>query len=195
MDELAKQKIDKVLKALDKVIEGHTWDESNFLKVLGKKLRTVREEFAEKANSFGQDKSKITSHLANRVALRSGQQEIFIALYSSDGGNIQSWERIVSNLPRQIVSRPIYVDENDLKAVIKTKENRVNEAYVACYVNQADILEMPIDKAPVDKLGKPLLTLKDKSVSLDNMNCFVHSSGVYRYVHGRLVKNLAVNAD
>ena len=194
-DELSKQKIDAILTALDKVIDGNAWDESAFLRVIGKKLREARDEFVEQVNSSGEDKSKITSHLANRIALRTGQQEISILLYSSDGANLQSWERIVANLPRQMISRPIYANEDDVKAAIRVKENKLNEAYVSSYVSQTDILQMPADKAPIDKLGKPLLTLKDKSISLDNINYFVHSSGTYRLARGRLVKNLIVEAE
>ena len=91
-----------------------------------------------------------------------------------------------------MISRPIYADEEDIKALIRTKENKINEAYVSMYISQSDILPLPADKIPVDKLGKPLITLKDKSLSLDNINRFVHESGSYQYSQGRLVKNSAV---
>ena len=73
-------------------------------------------------------------------------------------------------------------------AHIKTKENKVNEAYVSMYINQSDILEMSVDKAHVDKLGKPLLSFKNKSLSLENINNFVHLSDTYQFYHGRLEK-------
>lgn len=188
-DELSQQQTDAILKALDEAIETGPWEESNFLKVIGKNLREIREGFSNQINVSGREKSKITSHLANRIALRSGQQEIFVALYSSDGGNIQSWERILMNLPRQMISRPIYADEEDVKALIRTKENKLNEAYVSMYVSQSDILALSADKTPIDKLGKPLLTLKDKSLILDNINRFVHRAITYQYSQGRLIKN------
>ncbi len=194
-DEFSKRKIKSILSSLDKVIEGNDWTQSNFLSVIGKKLREVREEFLDSVSGSTEEKTKLSAHLANRLALRSGQQELYILLYSSDGANIQSWERIVANLPRQMISRPIYADENDVKSIIKTKEHKVNESYVSIYVNQTDILSLPADKAPVDKLGKPLLTIKDKSINLENLNYFVHSTGTYRYARGRLVKNLVVESD
>ena len=58
------------------------------------------------------------------------------------------------------------------------------------YINQSDILFLSADKTPVDRLGKPLLALKDKSLGLDSINRFVHQSGTYQYGQGRLVKNL-----
>ena len=188
-DELSEQQTDAILKALDEAIEKGPWEESNFLRVIGKNLREIRDGFAKQITDPNVEKAKITSHLANRIALRTGQQEIFVSLYSSDGSNVQSWERILMNLPRQMISRPIYADEEDVKALIRTKENKNNEAYVSMYVSQSDILALPADKVPLDKLGKPLLTLKDKALTLDNINRFVHKSVVYGYNQGRLIKN------
>ncbi|MCP0913198.1 MULTISPECIES: Dot/Icm secretion system protein IcmQ [Legionella] len=193
-DELSAQQAEAVLQALDETLAKGPWEESNFLRVIGKNLREIREKFAHHLDS-SQDKVKMAAHLANRIALRSGQQEIFIGLYSADGNNIYSWERIVANLPRQMISRPIYAEEKDIKEIIKTKENKVNEAYVSIYVNQNDILPLAPDKIPRDKLGKPLLSLKDKSLNLDNINRFIHISGIYKYAGGRLVKSTGQEID
>lgn len=186
-DDLSKKKINAALEILDDLIDNEAWDESNFIRAIGKSLREIREEFVNEAQ-LGHEKIKVTSHIANRIALRSGQQQIYIALYSSEGSNLASWERILNNLPRQVISRPVYADENDIKAIIKTKENKMNEAYVAIYINQADILPVAADKAPVDKLGKSLLSLKDKTLNLDNVSFFVHETGIYHYTDGHLVK-------
>jgi intracellular multiplication protein IcmQ len=190
-DELTEQQAQAILKALDETIATGPWEESNFLRVIGKNLREIRDNFANQLGNGlkAQERLKTESNLANRIALRAGQQEVFIALYSTEGNNLQTWERILANLPRQMISRPIYADEKDAQSSIKVKENKVNEAYVAIYIDQNDILAMHPDKTPVDKLGRPLLSLKDRSLHLDNIIRFVHLSGVYRYSKGRLVKN------
>lgn len=188
-DQLSDEQNEAVLKALNDAIEKGPWDQSNFLKVIGKNLIEIRDDFLSQLGSLSKAQLKAESHLANRIALRRGQQEIYISLYSSDGNNIQSWERIVANLPRQLVSRPIYADEEDVKAALKIKENKQNEAYLAIYVNQSDILTLAPDKTAVDKLGKMLLNLKDKVLNLDNISKFVHQSGVYRFEQNRLIKS------
>jgi intracellular multiplication protein IcmQ len=188
-DKLSDEQNEAILKALNDAIDKGPWDKSNFLKVIGKNLIEIRDTFLSQLGANSQAQLKAESHLANRIALRSGQQEVYVSLYSSDGINLQSWDRIVANLPRQMISRPIYADEEDAKAIIKTKENKQNEAYVAIYINQSDILLLSPDKAPVDKLGKVLLSLKDKTLNLDNISRFVHISGSYRFVNGHLIKN------
>lgn len=186
-NELSKQKTGEILKILDETIEQGPWDESNFLKVVGKRLREIRDTFANQLHALTEEKSKMAT-LANSMALRSGQKEIFIGLYSSDGNNLSSWERILNNLPNHVLSRPIYELEKDIKERLKSKEKTANEAYVSIYISQNDILPTSPDKTPLDKLGKPLLSLKNKALNLDNIHLFVHQSGVYSFVNGRLVK-------
>jgi intracellular multiplication protein IcmQ len=188
-DLFSDEQSEAILKALNEAIDKGPWDQSNFLKVIGKNLNEIRDGFLSQLGARSKFQLKAESHLANRIALRSGQQEIYISLYSSDGGNMQTWEKIVGNLPKQMISRPIYADEEDIKAILKIKENKLNEAYVAIYINRTDILSLPPDRCSFDKLGKALLNLKDKTLNLENISRFVHQSGVYRYDKGHLIKN------
>ena len=188
-DELTKQQTDAILKALDDALQQGPWGTSSFLQVIGKSLLEIRDGFANRMDTSTQQKLQNDSSLANEMALRSDQKKVYIALYSFEGTSIKSWERIVANLPRQMISRPIYTKEEDAIAIVKTKENKNNEAYVSIYINETDILPMPVDKLPVDKLGKQLLTLKDRSLKLDNIDCFVHQSGTYHYSKGRLIND------
>ena len=177
-----------ILKALDYVIQNGPWDKSNFLRSMGNRLIGIRDNFAKKINVRSKTQIQADADLANRLALRSSQQEIFVSLYSSDGTNLQSWERIIANLPRQMISRPIYANEDQVKALIKSKENKQNEAYVVIYINKTDIIPIHPDKVLQDKLGNTLLSLKDRSLDVENISRFVHISGVYQYKRGRLIK-------
>lgn len=187
-DRLSDEQNDAILNALNDAIEKGPWEQSSFLKVIGKNLVEIRDDFLTQLGASTKAQLRAESNLANRLALRSGQQEVYISLYSADGNNLQTWERIVANLPRQMISRPIYAREEDIRSLLKTKENKKNEAYVAIFINQGDILPLAPDKASVDKLGTVLLALKDKTLNLDNISRFVHFTGTYHYVQGRLTK-------
>lgn len=178
----------RILKALNKAIEEGPWEKSNFLRMVGKNLTAIRDDFLTRLGAKSEHELKNESQLANKMALRSSQLEIFISLYSSDGINIQSWERIVANLPKQTISRPIYSNEENLKEVLKLKDNKNNEAYVAIFIDKQDILSLAPDKVPKDKLGTSLLSLKDRTLNLENISRFVHVTGSYQFLRGRLVK-------
>ncbi len=190
-DQLSENQTAAVLKALDDAIQEGPWDESNFLKVIGKNLREIRDQFAMEIGLQAQEEERTAAGFAKQSVLRRGQQEIFIVLYSSEGSSLFSWERILANLPKQMISRPIYALEQHVIDIIKTKDNKINEAYVSMNISENDILEMGPDKISLDKLGKPLLALKNKSLNLESINRFVHESGTYRFNHGRLVKGVS----
>ncbi|AWN75385.1 TPA: Dot/Icm secretion system protein IcmQ [Legionella anisa] len=187
-DNYAEEHNEAILKALDYAIQNGPWDKSNFLRSIGNRLIGIRDNFVKRISARSDAQIRADAHLANRLALRSGQQEVFVSLYSSDGSNLQSWERIIINLPRQMISRPIYANEEQVQALIKSKENKLNEGYVAIYINQTDIINLSADKTLSDKLGSPLLTLKDRALNVENITRFVHLSGVYKYSRGRLIK-------
>ncbi len=187
-DTLSNEQNEAVLKALDEAIKNGPWEQSNFLRAIGENLNKIRDNFISQLDTRTQQQIKADLHLADRVAGRSGKQEIFVSLYTADGSNLQSWEKIVANLPRQMISRPIYADEEHVRNLIKTKENKQNEAYVAVYINQTDIIPLPPDRVLVDKLNNPLLTLKDRVLQVENISRFVHFTGVYQFDRGHLIK-------
>ncbi len=187
-DKLTEQQTTDILKALDAILEEGPWEKSNFLRVIGKNLQEIRTNLASQVASLD-NQTALTAAIQekNRTA-RATQREVFVSLYSTEGANLQVWERILASLPRQMISRPIYENERDIENLIKAKENRINEAYVSIYVEHEDILTVPTDKTPVDKLGKPLLSLKDRCINVNNINRFVHISNVYHYLKGHLLK-------
>lgn len=193
-DRLSESQTNAILKALDDALANGPWDESNFLRVIGKNIQEIRDNLASEMEKNSTSTTRLSSKQDIQQLERSGQREIYIALYSSDGAHMQSWERILVNLPRQIISRPIYSDEEHVKTLIKSKENKLNEAYVVIYVNESDILTVSPDKIPLDKFGKPLMALKDRSLNIDNIIRFVHLSGIYSYSKGHLVKNTSPEA-
>lgn len=184
---LTNEQINEILKILEEAIDEGPWDQSNFLKAIGNKLRAIRAKFLEHSKNITPEKQR-TDYLREKIhRLRADQQEVFITVYSSDGSKLSSWEHILSNLPKQVISRPVYVKEEDAIFLIRSKENRVNEAYVSAFIKSTDILPLPEDKIAKDRFDKPLLTLKDRALTLENIHRFVHLSGNYTYVKGRLV--------
>lgn len=184
--DLTSEQIAAIKKAFDNTLTDSVWQESNFLRAMKKRLEHIREEFLLEVGDKDKDRIETSSNLANRVALRAGQQEIFISLYTSNGGQLTAWEKIIVNLPRQLISRPVYAGEKEVIDRIKSKANPENEAYICAYIDKSDIKDLPEDKIPHDRLNKPLLTIKDKALSLENITRFVHSTGTYQYVDGRL---------
>ena len=180
------------LSALDKSIASGSWDETNFVLIIGKKLKEMREKLAQDIKNAEENADFSSDFLSKTLAMQNSLKEVYIALYSLEGSRLQSWEQIIINLRKQMVSRPVYATEEEAIAIIKTKEKKINEAYVSVFVKEEDILHMPADKDPVDKLGQNMLVLKDNAISLEYINYFVHLTGKYRYSRGKLLKSETV---
>lgn len=180
------QRTKAILDALNKAIEEGPWGESNFLRTIGNRLRKIRDDFTKQPQPSEADRERLAA-LMQRVKLHVNQQDIFISLYCADGKALSVWEHVVAHVPSQIVSRPMYVEEADVQMLIKSKANGENEAYVVVAVNAKDIVTLSPEKVVMDKLGKPLVSLKGNAVHLNNIKRFVHQSTEYSYKEGRLV--------
>ncbi|MGV3739866.1 MAG: Dot/Icm secretion system protein IcmQ [Gammaproteobacteria bacterium] len=182
------QQAKRTLQALDEALLAGPWNETSFVVIVGKKLKLLRDDLAAKIARFEEKETSTPEYVAHRAHLSASHKLVYVSLYSVEGINISSWERIIANLQRQIVSRPIYAQEEDVQNIIKTKDKKINEAYVSLYVEQTDVLEVNAEKIPLDKLGKPMLVLKDKAINLQNIEFFYHMTGKYRYNRGHLIK-------
>lgn len=185
------EQLQAIKEILDKAIQEGPWDQSAFLRVIGKNLQDMQDTFLATSNHKDPKLRASEGDLAHRVALRKGQKEIFISLYTSDGSEMNAWERILANLPKHVVSRPIYSDESEVQKLVRAKDNPVNEAYVAVFIDKADILDLPDERTSRDRYGIKLLSLKDKSIHPDNISRLVHRTGTYLYRRGRLLAQIS----
>ena len=187
-NDLSKKQMDIIMGALNDMVSEGPWESSAFLREIGKKIVNVRDGFLTPATREAQN--QLNKSVAKAVCVVDDDQfqEVFIALYSAEGAKLSSWEHILMNLPRQMVARSIYATENEVINWISNKANKVNEAYVSLKIDKSSVLQTDRNKPSFDKLGQPLMTLKDRTITLDSIVRFVHRTGVYHLKKGRLIK-------
>ena len=197
-----KREAREFLEALDESLEKGPWDTTLFLRAVGKKLRDARTKLAialgvaipEESPQEIASKQTTQAALAAQMAQQRGEQkEIFILMYCADGGSLTRWEKLLLSLEKQVVSRPIYANESDVRETIRAKKLADNEAYVSAYINKSDLLPVPADKIPRDRQGHPLLILKDGRFNNRLIHRFYHKSGVYAYRDNKLYRQGDVN--
>lgn len=183
-----------VLRVLDDTIEQGPWNKSTFLGAVGKKLKDIRFGFKNRLRfldpSFEEaiTSVKIESPIAAPPTKTDNQIEAFVSLYNADGGNLEKWEKILYALGRQIVTRPVYGTEKEIRAVMRAKAFVRNDAYAAFYVDKEDIIPPRDGKPPVDRLGNVLLILKDTALKNENITRFCHESGSYLFKNNTLTR-------
>lgn len=189
----------ELLQAIDDTIETGPWDKSVFLGAIGKKLKEIRFNFKNRLRFLDPgfeetEEPVVTADTSTPIASiapllpSEGYMEAFVSLYSADGTNIQKWEKILLALDKQIVTRPVYSTEREVKTLIRSKPNRKNDAYATFFLDKLDIIPPRDGKAPLDRLGNPLLILKDTALKLTNITCFCHESGIYSFKNHTLTR-------
>ena len=177
----------EILKALNDAIEKGPWKHSPFFRGIGKKLENLRNRFIQESGLEGVDLEQL--HLKT---IESNQPDdylnIYILLYQSEGINIRKWFNVVISLVEHSTSRPVYKNEEDVKAAIRAKENKQNDAYIEVKVRKQDIYPTSNEKPRIDRDGRELLLLHDGAIHLKNVTRFVHISGDYTLGEHSLIK-------
>lgn len=181
--ELAK----KLIESLDTAIQKGPWDKGLLFQTIGKKLMAFKEELLQELQlelpeHYVSNKKRIPSEYENSPDYLT----VYISLYMTDGMNISKWEKFLNTLSSNFSSRPIYKNEEDIKKVLRAKENKTNDAYIVAHVKIQDLITS--SQPPTDKLGHELLVLRQGSIHPKNISHFYHSSGFYLFQDGRLIK-------
>lgn len=181
-----------ILKALDEAIAQGPWENSLFFRGVGKKLCDARERFIADLELEEVIRAAATpeSSTPTQPVLDPKFTEAYIALYQAEGNNIVKWEGMLSSLAGLSVSRPAYQNEEDIMAMIRGKAYKINDAYVAVRVLKDYILKPTDDTPPVDRFGRALLTLREGAIRGENIVRFMHVSGQYKFVNGKLIKQI-----
>lgn len=177
----------EILTALNLATDSDVWQKSNFLRVMGRQLQEVRDAFK---NMMASNQTSISPIEPDNTRVNAKDTQVYISMYSAKGADLKTWEHMLTNLPKQMVARPIYTKEENVIALIRSKPNPANEAYVCVTIPTDCIVDLPVEKVPLDKLNQPLTTTKGRPLPPLYEGIFVHSSGKYRFSKGRLVKIL-----
>lgn len=189
IDNIQNTKREKVLEALDVALKKGPWDKTPFLSVIRKQLERIKDRFADETNPEKYISQEIKETVENTTPADADSQEIFISLYSSHGSDLALWEQALADIERYVISRPVYGNEKEVSAFIRSRPNPVNEAYAIARIRKTDVLtDLDVDKASADKLGGTLLHLKSRAVARNNIIRFVCFSGEYIYRKGILIK-------
>ncbi len=178
----------EILKILDETLDDENWEKTLFLRGISKRLHDVRDRFSKNLGLEELLKEIEQTENGSTVATQQQNPEVYIALYQAQGNDFRKWGVLLESLAKHSISRPVYKSEEDVKAAIRAKEFKVNDAYVVVRV-QADHILSPIGGKPLlDRFGRELLTIKENAIQIANIVRFVHVTGQYRYVGKMLIR-------
>lgn len=167
---------EKVLELVRKAIEQ---DEELRKKYgIGDKFRFVRDRLRQLSEAIEAElKTKVVVQDDTKREVMPDQRLVYVYLYNTHGSHFRSWQNMLSPdlFYEYSVNRPIYPDLKSLQRLLKTKENKLQHAFLAVAVSKSDIIET----AAQDGLGQPLLKVKEGSLHFDNLISFTHNEQDY----------------
>lgn len=179
----------EILKALNEAIEKGPWEHSPFFRGIGKKLQDLRNRFIQETGLEGIDLEQLQVKIIENTRF-DDHLKVYILLYQSEGINIRKWFNVVTSLVEHSISRPVYKNEEDVKAAIRAKENKQNDAYIEVKVRKQAIYPSNNEKPRLDRDGRELLLLHDGAIQLKNITRFMHISGEYTLCEHSLIKQI-----
>ena len=175
----------EIKKILDEGIAAGPWQANLFLKGIKKKLEELRDDFVTRVG-LDQHHEQVANDL---LAANSGENtEVYIALYQSQGCNMNKWQEVVISLVNYTMGRPIYYNETDVQAAIRLNDRNLNQAYAVVKVPRDAILSNTTDLVRTDREGRKLISLSEAAIQLKNIVRLVHATGHYKLVRNFLVK-------
>lgn len=181
------EEVQKVQEIMNQLLTEKDWEQASYLKILRQELEKIYSTFNTLANQVYSQVNEETEARAQFLNFdKSNFQLVYISIYSSEGENLDAWQRILFNLPKQFITRAIYENEYDVQDAIKQAPVFVNAAYVAVWVDKNAILSTEGFPPQLDKIGHQLLNLRDRSVQLNKIDYFWNNMSKYRWINDGL---------
>lgn len=188
-DDSFHKNVEEFHRIYEQMLADERWQQSNFLKIIHARLQKLSDELAESAhivlknNENNQSKDN-QDH--ERTLKEQTMQLVYIHIYTSDGKELEAWERSISHLHRQFVSRSIYSNESHAQSAAQASPIFLNAGYVAVWVEKSLIFPVEAGHELKDKLGNPVILLKDRAIQLKNIEFFWNNYTHYTWQHQKL---------
>ena len=166
----------QIEQALERASNHPVWGKSKFLTLIGTKINQIHQQFKNRIHASNPTLTQVLDIHENR------DLKIFISVYCAKGSELAQWEKVLASLPSQLISRPIYDDEEHVIELIKSKAKPENEAYICVMVNSKN-LSASISQ---DKFNHSLLTFRNNPLSANYEGIFIHQQQSYEFAHGLL---------
>lgn len=167
----------ELVSVLQNVLNQTGWESSLFLKTIYKKLQQLLSEAEEVIGESEGENDAGISGAKNQKILKEGFVQIYVLLYQFEGSKMQNWLYAIKNLLGHTTTRSAYKNEKEVQEFIRSKKQTDRYGYAIVNLHQSNIYI--VDPKPMDILNHELLTLKEGSITLDNIVGFVHGNKRY----------------
>lgn len=147
----------------------HVGDKFRFIRDRLNALFTHLEENLKEAQETTTEKTSLP--LADETL-------IYVYLFNVQGTIFKTWEKMLnpSVFYEYSINRPIYENQKDVEAIIRSKKNKAQHGYLTIAIKKEDLLPTEGSK---DMMGHPLVRVREGSLNTDKLIAFTHGGHEY----------------
>lgn len=155
------------------------------------KFRFIRERLLALLHQLEQHPILVTKTEAQiGYQLMSDEILVYVYLYNAQGIQLRSWQNMLT--PKVFyeysVNRPIYREQADIEALLRSKSNKMQHAYLTVAVKPSDVIQQESVK---DAIGQPMIRVKEGALRFEKLVLLTHNHIEY-WVNkeGELIKKV-----
>lgn len=179
------EEIKKFQQVYNDMLADERWQQSPFLKIMHAKMSMLKEQLENLIDSSNPEITDLNTPSTFKQP-DDNFQKIYIYLYTSDGKKLDAWQRVVENLDKHYISRPIYENEFDAQHAAIHAPVFFNAGYVGVWVDKKFINKNLDTDDFKDKFGHTLISLKDRAIDLSRIDSFWNNYVQYAWTNSKL---------
>jgi hypothetical protein len=165
-------------KLLALVREAIECDEASRVKFdIGDKFRFVRDRLKELLTQLELDKVASGAIVQNvSLGIQENEMIVYVYLFNAKGIVLKNWNNMLSSkvFYEYSVNRPIYANKTEIDAMLRTKTDKPQHAYLAVAIKKEDVLQAANET-------NPLIRVREGSLKLDRLIGFYHNGNEYTW--------------
>jgi len=174
-----KEKEKKLLELVQAAIEQDVQLRDKYK--VGDKFRFIRDRLQDLATRLEEQVRIAEQEIKKAEKQAADEVLVYVYLYNTQGMLFPTWQKMVTGavLYEYSVNRPIYADLSLVESYIRSKTNKTQHAILAVALKPADIIRSPITDAMKDAMGNQLIKVREGSLLVDKVVCFIHNGHEY----------------
>lgn len=114
-------------------------------------------------------------------SLGTNSKMVYVALFNAQGDKLYTWHKFLT--PQALfdhsVNRPIYSTQEDIDAMLRSKANKQQQAYLEIAIDKNDLLDTSEASPSQNPTNFELLRIKQGSLKAENIRSFFHAGKKY----------------
>ena len=162
----------------------------------------IKELYDKQAAKLKEQHEELEASVAKSAAENAGSKNtttLYVYLFNAQGMKATAWQHLLTlrALHDHSVNRPIYATKEAVEELMRSKSNPAQHAYIEVDVKNEDILMGAEASIFQDKLGHPLVRIKQGALKPNGIRLFHHKEIDYLLDNeGRLIlKNANTNSN